>query len=122
MCIRDSGSSLQKPYSLRRLQGLDAKLQRLTYFTYRFPNLVPEAKADLLMTCLAAMQGCLRSLHGEELETARRKLRETLEQITPMEIPEGTAAKRSLLLKAAQGNLERTGKLLNFFIDIRLLK
>ena len=118
---QQSGSAMHKPYSLRRLQGLDAKLQRLTYFAHRFPSLVPEAKADLLMTCLAAMQGCLRSLKGEEMEMARRKLRDTLEQITPLEIPEGTSAKRSLLLKAAQGNLEQTAKLLNFLIKIHLL-
>ncbi|MCI6229211.1 MAG: glycosyltransferase [Clostridiales bacterium] len=116
------GSAMHKPYSLRRLQGLDAKLQRLSYFEERFPGLVPEAKADLLLTCLGAMQGCLRSLKGEEMEMARRKLRETLEQITPLEIPQGTTAKRRFLLKAAQGNLEGTAKLLNFFIDIRLLK
>ena len=118
---QQSGSAMHRPYSLRRLQGLDAKLQRLTYFTHRFPNLVPEAKADLLMTCLAAMQGCLRSLHGEELETARRKLRETLEGISPLEIPKGTTTKRRLLLKAAQGSLEQTAKVLNFLIKIHLL-
>lgn len=118
---QQSGSAMHKPYSLRRLQGLDAKLQRLSYFAQRFPELVPEAKEDLLMTSLGAMQGCLRSLKGEELETARRKLRETLEQITPLEIPQGTSARRRLLLKAAQGNLEQTAKVLNFLIRIHLL-
>lgn len=116
------GSAMHKPYSLRRLQGLDAKLQRLSYFEERFPGLVREAKADLLMTCLGAMQGCLRSLKGEELETARRMLRETLAKITPLEIPQGTSAKRRLILNAAQRNLEQTAKLLNFLIDIHLLK
>ena len=119
---QQSGSAMHKPYSLRRLQGLDAKLQRLSYFEQRFPGLVREAKADLLMTCLGAMQGCLRSLDEEELEIARRKLRGVLEQITPLDIPEGTSAKRKLLLKAAGKNLEQTAKVLNFFIDIRLLK
>ena len=119
---QQSGSAMHKPYSLRRLQGLDAKLQRLGYFEQRFPGLVREAKADLVMTCLGAMQGCLRSLDEEELEIARRKLRGVLEQITPLDIPEGTSAKRKLLLKAAGKNLEQTAKVLNFFIDIRLLK
>ena len=43
-------------------------------------------------------------------------------RITPLEIPEGTSAKRKLLMKAAGRNLEQTAKLLNFFIDIGLLK
>ena len=115
------GSAMHKPYSLRRLQGLDAKLQRLSYFEERFPGLVREAKADLLMTCLGAMQGCLRSLHGEELKTARRKLREILLKTAPVEIPEGTPLKRKLLLKAAGKHLEQTAKVLNFLIDIHLL-
>lgn len=118
---QQSGSAMHKPYSLRRLQGLDAKLQRLTYFEQRFPALVWEAKADLLMTCLGAMQGCLRSLKDEEMEAARGKLMEVLKQITPLEIPKAVSAKRRVLLKAAQKNLGQTAKLLNFLIDIHLL-
>ena len=118
---QQSGSAMHKPYSLRRLQGLDAKLQRLGYFEQRFPGLVREAKADLLMTCLGAMQGCLRSLNGEEMDAARKKMNEITTQITPLEIPEGTPAKRKLLLKAAGKHLEQTAKALNFLIDIHLL-
>lgn len=118
---QQSGSAMHKPYSLRRLQGLDAKLQRLGYFEQRFPGLVREAKADLLMTCLGAMQGCLRSLNGEEMDAARKKMNEIMTQITPLEIPEGTPAKRKLLLKAAGKHLEQTAKALNFLIDIHLL-
>ena len=55
------GSAMHKPYSLRRLQGLDAKLQRLACFEERFPGLVGEATADLLRTCRGAAQGGLRS-------------------------------------------------------------
>ena len=118
---QQSGSAMHKPYSLRRLQGLDAKCQRLSYFEERFPGLVREAKADLLMTCLGAMQGCLRSLNGEEMDAARKKMNEIMTQITPLEIPEGTPAKRKLLLKAAGKHLEQTAKALNFLIDIHLL-
>ena len=118
---QQSGSAMHKPYSLRRLQGLDAKLQRLSYFEQRFPGLVREAKADLLMTCLGAMQGCLRSLNGEEMDAARKKMNEIMTQITPLEIPEGTPLKRKLLLKAAGKHLEQTARILNFLIDIHLL-
>ena len=118
---QQSGSAMHKPYSLRRLQGIDAKLQRLGYFEQRFPGLVREAKADLLMTCLGAMQGCLRSLNGEEMDAARKKMNEIMTQITPLEIPEGTPLKRKLLLKAAGKHLEQTAKALNFLIDIHLL-
>ena len=118
---QQAGSAMHKPYSLRRLQGLDAKCQRLSYFEQCFPGLVWDAKADLLMTCLGAMQGCLRSLKVEELEAARKKINGILTQITPLETPEGTPTKRKLLLKAAWSHLEGTAKILNFLIDIGLL-
>ena len=73
------------------------------------------------MTCLGAMQGCLRSLKGAEMEAARTKLNGVLGQITPLEIPKAVSAKRRVLLKAAQKNLEQTAKVLNFLIDIHLL-
>lgn len=118
---QQSGSAMHKPYSLRRLQGLDAKLQRLDYFEQNFPGLVWDAKADLLMTCLGAMQGCLRSLKEEELEAAHAKLKDVLTRITPLELPKAVPVKRRALLKAAQTNLEQTAKVLNFLIDIHLL-
>ena len=118
---QQSGSAMHKPYSLRRLQGLDAKLQRLTWLRERFPGLAREAKADLLMTALGAMQGCLRSLSAEEMEEARRRLGGILTQIAPVEIPDGTSAKRKMILIAARRNLERTAAVLNFLIDIHLL-
>lgn len=118
---QQSGSAMHKPYSLRRLQGLDAKLLRLEYLEERYPNLIWEAKADLLMSCLFAMQGCLRSLTGEEMETAREKLRSVLTHITPLELREDVGTKRKLLMFLAQKNLESTGKFLNFLIDIHLL-
>lgn len=118
---QQSGSAMHKPFSLRRLQGLDAKLQRLEYLKNRYPELVWEAKADLLMTCLFAMQGCLRSLHGEDMETARNRLHNVMTQITPLEIRGELPARRKLLMRLAQKNLENTGRLLNFLVDIHLL-
>ena len=96
-------------------------MQRLACFEERFPGLVWETKADLLLTCLGAMQGCLRSLSGEEMEAARKKIQAVLDRITPLEIPQEVPAKRKLLLKLAQRNLKRTAKILNFLIDIHLL-
>lgn len=115
------GSAMHKPFSLGRLQGLDAKLQRLAYLKNRYPELVWEAKADLLMTCLFAMQGCLRSLSRQELDMARTKIGETVSEISPLEIPEEIPPKRKFLLYCARANLEFTAKALNFLIKIHLL-
>ena len=55
------------------------------------------------------------------VKAARTKLNGVLGQITPLEIPKAVSAKRRVLLKAAQKNLEQTAKVLNFLIDIHLL-
>ena len=54
-------------------------------------------------------------------EAARAKLNKVLARITPLELPKAVSVKRRVLLKAAQSNLERTAKVLNFLIDIHLL-
>lgn len=118
---QQAGSAMHKPFSLRRLQGLDAKLQRLDYLRTRFPALEWEAKSDLLLTCLFFMQGCLRSLTGAELETARRKIADVLTRIAPVEIRAELPRKRKLLMKLAQRDLEGTARFLNFLMNIHLI-
>ena len=115
------GSAMHKPFSLKRLQGLQAKQQRLEYLQNRMPQLVYEAKFDLFFTALFVMQSCLRWLQGTELEQARRYIRDLLNQITPLEKNPEASAKKNLLLKLAQGNFEGVCKVLNFLIDIHVL-
>lgn len=115
------GSAMHKTFSLRRLQGLEAKVQRLEYLEKNMPSLVYEAKFDLFFTAMFLMQECLRSLKGAELEQARSYIRETLDKITPLEKNPETSAKKNLLLKLAQTNFEGTCKILNFLIDIHVL-
>lgn len=115
------GSAMHKPYSLRRLQGLDAKTERLAYLQAHFPGLVAEAKRDLLLTCLFSMQGCLKSLSPEEMTIARQKIGHAAALTAPLEIPENLGIKRRWLLKSAERNLEGTAKFLNFLIRIHVL-
>lgn len=115
------GSAMHKPYSLRRLQGLDAKTERLAYLQERFPGLVDEAKRDLLLTCLFSMQGCLRSLSPEEMPLAREKIGHAAALAAPLEIPADLGTKRRWLLKSAERNLEGTARFLNFLIKIHVL-
>jgi len=115
------GSAMHKAFSLRRLQGLEAKVQRLEYLEKRMPSLVYEAKFDLFFTAMFLMQECLRSLKGAELEQARTYIREILQRITPLEKHPEASAKKNLLLKLAQTNFEGTCRLLNFLIDMHVL-
>ena len=118
---QQTGSAMHKPFSLRRLQGLDAKMQRLNYLRWELPTLEYEARYDLFFTCLFAMQGCQKSLNREDLAAAKKKIRGILDEITPLgPNPEATAL-RNVLLKLAQVSFTGTSRLLNLLIDLHVL-
>lgn len=115
------GSAMHKPYSLKRLEGLHAKQQRLAYLQEHLPRLVTAAREDLLLSCLYAMQGSLRYLPPEELAQAKKILAQVRQQTTDPALGTGLGLKKKVLLRAAKNNLERTARLLNFLEDIHLL-
>ena len=115
------GSAMHKPFSRRRLQGLYAKQQRLAYLQQRFPELVEEAKFDLLFTCLYGMQGCLKGLKGEELDKARQEIRQIAAAIGPVQPNADASRLKNLLAKMAQQAMVPTARLLNLLIDLHIL-
>lgn len=115
------GSAMHKPYSLKRLEGLNAKVQRLAYLEEHLPRLVTAAREDLLLSCVYAMQGSLRYLPPEDLAQARKILAGVKAQTSDPELGTGLGLKKKALLRSAQNSLERTAKLLNFLEDIHLL-
>ena len=115
------GSAMHKSFSVRRLQGLEGKRQRLEYLRQQMPSLEYEAKFDLFFTAMFIMQESLRYLKGAELEQARQYIQTLLKEITPLQKHPDGSAKKNLLLKLAQKNFEGTCRLLNFLIDIHVL-
>jgi len=116
------GSAMRRPFSLRRLQGLDAKEERLAYLGRRFPALVPLARQDLLFTSLMCMQGSLRYLHGGELAQARRRIRRTVESLGKVSWDGSAGLKRNCLLWLAQRSLEGAANGLNRLEDLGILR
>ena len=119
---QQQGSAMHKPFSLRRLQGLEAKAQRLAYIRERFPELVCTAQSDLLFSCILSMQQCLRYLKGEERETGKQMVRQTAALAIPLLPDPQMPRRRALLLKAGEHSLEGTARVLNFLMDIHVLK
>ena len=115
------GSAMHKAFSIRRLQGLEAKMQRLAYLENRMPELVSEAKFDLFFTAMYMQQSCLRHMNGEELRTATDYIRNVLTGILPLQPHPEASAKKNLLLKLGQKHFMGVCKLLNFLIDIHVL-
>jgi len=118
---QQAGSAMHKQFSLKRLQGLDAKRQRLEYLKENLPQLVNEAKFDLFFYCMFLMQESLRHLSVEELRTAKAKIKDIMDIIAPVEPISDASSMKKVLLKMAQANFLGTCKLLNFLIDIHIL-
>lgn len=116
---QQEGSAMNRPYSIRRLQGLQAKQERLSYLKKRLPGTVDEAKLDLFMSGLYAMQGSLQHLEASELETARTLVRQAV--LAALPLPPVPFGKRWILIKLACCHLEGTARLLNFLIKIHIL-
>ena len=111
-------SAMHKPFSRKRLQGMQAKLQRLAYLKERMPQLVDLAAEDLWMTCLYAMQGSLKGLSGEELALAKQEIGAVADQLPPV-MPD--SGKRRMLLALARHSLPTAARLLNVLIDLHIL-
>ncbi len=107
--------------SPQKYNAIQAKLQRLDYLNERMPGLVYEAKADLLLTCVFAMQDCVQYLSGQELEEARSFLQGVRDSLMPLKIPQKESPKRKILLYIAMHSLETTAKVLNFLIKVHIL-
>lgn len=75
-----SGSIMSKTYSLKRLDALEAKLQRQVYIGARFPQLSLLAKQNLFGSCIYAGQMSLNCLLGEQKSNSRIKINEIVRQ------------------------------------------
>lgn len=115
-------SIMHRPFSLKRLNGLRAKQQRMSFLEEKMPELVPLAKRDLLMSCLYAMQGTLRNLTGEDREQAFAFLRETVAALKPLPKDPEAGGKRRLLMASAARSLRTTAAAVNLLEDMHILK
>lgn len=118
---QQQGSAMNRPYSIRRLQGIKAKRERLAYLKERVPGVVDEARLNLFMSCLFAMQGTLQYLNPQEQAEAKKLIGETVADAQPVPMELAASAKQRLLIRLAGKNMEATARLLNFLIWIHIL-
>jgi glycosyltransferase involved in cell wall biosynthesis len=118
---QQEGSIMHQSFSLKRVEALQAKQQRLEWLQQFMPSMEQEARADLIMTCIYVMQGSLKSFRGEELKQAKNMLAEAMAAASPLKWNGSFSKMRNLLLYLAQIHLGMTARLLNFLIAIHVL-
>lgn len=74
------GSIMGETYSLKRLDALEAKLQRQQYIDSKFPKLSQQARLNLFGSCIYAGQMSLIHLSGEQRSIAKAKINEIVRQ------------------------------------------
>lgn len=89
--LQQAGSVMHIAYSLRRQQAAKAKEIRLNYLQNSFPALVPQATANLWLTCLYHGQMSLKHLTKESQEEAFTYLSEVTSRL-----PNSSSLKREL--------------------------
>ena len=114
-------SVMHQKNPVKALEGIEAKQERLSYIQHHFPALETEAKQELLLACVYAMQTCRKERTGEERKRAMKVLRDVIDSLQPVDLSDVQSAKRKVLLKVAQCCPEVLSGVLNFLIDIHVL-
>lgn len=102
-----SGSIMGEGYSLKRLDAVEAKKQRMCFVCKHFPSLEPLAQIDLLFTCMYHGQLAIKHLEKPERKQALAILEEAARQC-PM--PQGNeyrrkSSKHKFWIRLAKRNL-----------------
>lgn len=112
-----SDSIMGEGYSLKRLDSLEAKVQRLSYIRKYFPPFECLAQCDLLFSCMYALQMCLQHLSLSETVLAKKKITNFVDAAKPFHQKKGMSVKQRVWLYMSQLSFEGTCKLRNL-LDI----
>lgn len=107
--LQRGGSIMGEGYSLKRLDAVEAKVQRCAYIQERFPALSPLAVKDLWFTCIYHGQLALWNLDEKAVAQVMAFLQSVLKS-NPV-VTDGCTWKERIWLRMAQLDLRMTCRL-----------
>lgn len=107
-------SIMGNTYSLKRLDVLEAKKQRLKYIQTYFPQLEDMAKQDLWFSCMYSMQLALQSLSTLDLEIAQKKIKSVNKELGKVRFAKEFPVKQRGWLLLSKLSFEKACRLRNF--------
>lgn len=107
------GSIMGEKYSLRRLDVLDGKCERLKYLERRFPDMVEIAKWDLWFSCIYSFQMSLRFLPRDKCKIARQKIKNIIKNMEISLCVRDRTLKEKMWLFLSKISFENTCRLRN---------
>lgn len=107
-------SIMGNKYSLKRLDALEAKIERLKYIEREFPQLEDLSKQDLWFSCMYSMQLAIQFLAPTELENAQRKIGTVIKSVGAIHGLKNMALKQKGWFFLSKISFEKTCRLRNF--------
>lgn len=107
--LQRGGSIMDEGYSLKRLDAVEAKVQRCAYIQERFPALSPLATKNLWFTCIYHGQLALRNLDEKAVAQVMAFLQSVLKS-NPV-VTDGCTWKERIWLRMARLDLRMTCRL-----------
>lgn len=111
------GSVMHRGFSARKLEGLEAKRQRLRFLEERMPGLAAEGKLSLFTSCMYTMQAALLELPEGEREEVRAAIREILSDIRPLSMNRAYSWKDNLWIFLSRISFEGTCRFRNCLFE-----
>ena len=109
--VQRGSSIMGEAYSLKRLDAMEAKEQRLAFLEKEFPELAEKSKTDLMFSCLYHGQLALIHLKEPEKQQALEQLKNIFGR-TPLEL-KGLSVTHKCWLMLAKCNFELCCKIRN---------
>ena len=108
-------SIINETYTIRRLDGLEARYERMKYLG-KYPEIYRVAKRQLIFMCMYHYQKGMRYLSGKELEDLKKRVKEIYRDI-PIDKTDirKYSSKEKIWYYISKISLEFTCKLRNWF-------
>ena len=107
-------SIMGNQYSLKRLDILDAKYERLIYIRENFAQIEKLATMDLWFSCMHSMQMSLQYLTVDDYKIARNKIREILKNMNSVKCIKDMPLKQKIWFYLSKISFQKTCYLRNF--------
>lgn len=114
---QQENSIMHRKFSVRRLDAIYAKKQRLEYLKTAVPELVYDARADLFLYGIHAYQMCELNLNGDDMVAASGIIKDALSEILPIKPSRRLSFKNNIWLILGQISFEGTCRLRNFLYE-----
>lgn len=100
--LQRSSSIMGESYSLKRLDALEARVQRLAFIQEHFPVLAGEEKKSMLFFCMYSMQMAMRYLSKKDLAVAETQICSAIRDLKLFESTGKLTPKQSLWVRMAR--------------------